>query len=71
MKTNYVERLLKKAEKQLNNGDIYQYDYLMVAGYIDSSYKKNREGYLSYIGNLFFEKCMITLSEYQRLFDLA
>lgn len=71
MKKNYTESLLKRAEKQLNNGELWQWEYLMVTEYIDSSYKKNREGYLSYLENLFFKKSEITLSEYQRLFDLA
>lgn len=71
MRKNYTESLLKRAEKQLNNCELWQWEYFIVTEYIDSSYKKNREGYLSYLENLFFKKHMITLSEYQRLFDLA
>lgn len=71
MKKTYKERLQLRAEKELSKYNLYQYDYLVVIEYTESSYKDNREGFLSYLENLFFKKHNLTLEEYQRLFDLA
>lgn len=71
MKVNYKERLIKKADKKLGGYDLSQYEWLMVAEYLDTNYKNNRSGFVDYISDLFFKKHKITLEEYQNLFDLA
>jgi hypothetical protein len=43
----------------------------MANEYIDSNYKDNREGFLSFLENMFFKQLDLTLEEYQNLFDLA
>lgn len=66
----YGERLLAKATRELGV-TLYQYDHLMILEYLDSSYKKNKGGYLAYLEDLFYHKCLITLDEYNRLWELA
>ena len=67
----YKDKLMIKASKKLNSYDLTQYEYLMVTEYIESNYKSNRGGFISYLDDLFFKKIEITLNEYQNLFDLA
>ena len=70
-KETYKSRLGIKVEKELKNYNITQYEYLMANEYIDSNYKDNREGFLSFLENMFFKELDLTLQEYQKLFDLA
>lgn len=70
-KETYKSRLEIKVEKELKNYNLSQYEYLMANKYIDSSYKDNREGFLSYLENMFFKQLNLTLQEYQNLIDLA
>ena len=70
-KETYKSRLGIKVEEELKNYNLTQYEYLMANEYIDSNYKDNREGFLSYLENMFFKQLDLTLQEYQNLFDLA
>ena len=70
-KETYKSRLGIKVEEELRSYNLTQYEYLMANEYIDSSYKDNREGFLSYLENMFFKQLDLTLQEYQNLFDLA
>ena len=70
-KETYKSRLGIKVEEELKSYNLTQYEYLMANEYIDSSYKDNREGFLSYLENMFFKQLDLTLQEYQNLFDLA
>ena len=70
-KETYKSRLEIKAEEELRNYNITQYEYLMANKYIDSSYKDNREGFLSFLENMFFKQLDLNLQEYQNLFNLA
>ena len=67
----YKNKLMKKAAKKLNSYDLTQYEYLMVTDYTESNFKNNKDGFIDYISNLFFNKHLIDLNEYQNLFDLA
>ena len=70
-KETYKSRLEVKVEKELRSYNLTQYEYLMTNEYIDSSYKDNREGFLSFLENMFFKQHDLSLQEYQNLFDLA
>lgn len=70
-KETYKSRLEVKVEKELRSYNLTQYEYLMANEYIDSSYKDNREGFLSFLENMFFKQLDLSLQEYQNLFDLA
>ena len=70
-KETYKSRLGIKVEEELRSYNLTQYEYLMANEYIDSSYKDNREGFLSYLENMFFKQLDLSLQEYQNLFDLA
>ena len=70
-KETYKSRLGIKVEEELKNYNLTQYEYLMANEYIDSNYKDNREGFLSYLENMFFKQLDLSLQEYQNLFDLA
>ena len=70
-KETYKSRLGIKVEEELKNYNLTQYEYLMANEYIDSSYKDNREGFLSFLENMIFKQLDLTLQEYQNLFDLA
>ena len=68
--TKYEIRLTNKSEKMLYKGEITQYEYLIINNFIDTNYKKNKDGFISYITDLFFNKLEIDLKEYQNLYDL-
>ena len=70
-KETYKSRLEVKVEKELRSYNLTQYEYLIANEYIDSSYKDNREGFLSFLENMFFKQLNLSLQEYQNLFDLA
>ena len=70
-KETYKSRLEVKVNEELRSYNLTQYEYLMANEYIDSSYKDNREGFLSFLENMFFKQLDLSLQEYQNLFDLA
>ena len=55
-KEPYKSRLEIKVKEELRSYNLTQYEYLMANEYIDSSYKDNREGFLSYLENMFFKQ---------------
>lgn len=67
----YEKRLIKKANRGMNDYDLSNVEYKIIIDFIEGAYNKNKKGYINYLKYKYFTDCSMTMYEYNNLCSLA